>query len=484
VDGVRQTAGFTAYTGQTGDELAGYEDRAVIKFTVKPIVKKQINITVQASDFGMDEGTHVHAATEEIVVWRFDMSRLASGVVTYPEVLVDGNLDTNALIGYNSGATVTRNFYEDHQSVPVQMRLCMAIGGNGAGVYFRFTFCGISLTSNGADTTVKGSWTALGASYDTWAEVNAATGLVENLDNSNAGQVSEVWAEIKFTPDIATHAASGVDVTGSATPTGNSSADTVIGQLVTADVDGYQDDGSGTYTGTPAALIERPDHVIKHILVALLGESASDIGASFATSGASYGATYKLGFILQEVGKQADQLLQELAFQCRSKFMEWHGKFELVYLGAAPAVAKTFTDDDCLKEPVLGYTPEIEIRNRIYAKYKRDYRRAGADAYDGVESDSDATSITDNGERLESIELSACRTAAMAANWVEWYLTQVKQEWRTVEIVAPWSGKAVDAGETFGLTWDFFSGLTWDLVEAEVTPMRETVRLVGQEWPT
>ena len=45
------------------------------------------------------------------------------------------------------------------------------------------------------------------------------------------------------------------------TLTGNSMADSIIGGLVAADVDGWQDDGSGTYTGTPDALIERPDHI-------------------------------------------------------------------------------------------------------------------------------------------------------------------------------------------------------------------------------
>ena len=490
VDGVKQTAGFTAYTGQSGDELAGYEGRAVVKFTVKPVVKKQINVTVLAAEFSMDTGAHAHGVTEEIVVWNFDTGATASGSPYAPECAADGDLNTAATLYDNSpldSITVSKAYYQQYQGNPTHIRACAKAGvidGSGA---FSFSFAGVSVSMNAGEsnTVKKGSWTALGASYDTWAELNAATGTVAcTAAPASQCKVAEVWVEIKYTPSIANNAATGVVLTGSSVPVGNSSADTVIGALVHCDIEGYRDDGAGSYTGTPNALIERPDHVFRHILVALLGESASDIGSSFATSGTSYGSTYKLAFILHEVAHQADRLLQELAFQCRSKTLEWKGKFELIYLGIAPAATKTFTDDDLLEEPVFGYTAEIDIRNRIYAKHSRDYRKSGAEAYDGVASASDATSITNNGERVGEIELSACRDATMAADWVAWRLTQVKQEWRTLEIVTAWIGKALDAGETFSLTWDFFTGVTWDLVDADIDPMHERIKLLGHEWPS
>jgi len=68
---------------------------------------------------------------------------------------------------------------------------------------------------------------------------------------------------------------------GSATKTGtveligNSVAETVIGTLITCDVEGWEDD-DGTITGTPNALIERPDHVALHLLRHYGGASTSD----------------------------------------------------------------------------------------------------------------------------------------------------------------------------------------------------------------
>jgi len=46
---------------------------------------------------------------------------------------------------------------------------------------------------------------------------------------------------------------------------------------VTADIEGWQDDAAGTYTGTANALIERPDAIIRHILLSRCGLSADTI---------------------------------------------------------------------------------------------------------------------------------------------------------------------------------------------------------------
>ena len=49
----------------------------------------------------------------------------------------------------------------------------------------------------------------------------------------------------------------------------------MIGTLITCDVEGWEDD-DGTITGTPNALIERPDHVALHLLRHYGGASTSD----------------------------------------------------------------------------------------------------------------------------------------------------------------------------------------------------------------
>jgi len=484
VDGVRQTAGFTAYTGQTGDELAGYEDRAVLEFTVLPIIKKQIQVD-PVDNIVVNETAHQHSTSDATATDSSGALQSSSGV-TDPSNVVDGN---DATYGVWDGASDEGVYRFSNANLGTLNYVRIRIKFTSANLY------GVNLgvMCNSTTTKFTGTTNGHGTSTTVTLTFTAAEGAAWTSDfklffvYDPSGQVYRVYEFIDCVfnyggGDTGSGVAS-VTKSGTVTLVGNSSADTVIGQLVTVDVDGYQDDGGGTYTGTPAALIERPDHVLKHILVALLGESASDIGASFATSGTSYSTTYKFGFILHEVAREADRLLQELAFQCRSKFLEWKGKFELIYLGSAPAAAKTFTEDDLLDEPVFGYTPEIDIRNRIYAKHSRDYRKSGADAYDGVASTSDATSISNNGERMAEIELSACRDGAMAADWVAWYLLQVKNEWRTIEAMVPWIGKALDAGDTFSLTWDFFNAVAWDPENIEIDPMHERIRLLGQEWP-
>jgi hypothetical protein len=558
VEDFRITSVVTAYTGQSGDELAGYEGTAVItapyRITRQQAVDLLVNDgltindakvvvdTIAVGDYltisdtfaaveNIQVGESGHDYESEtantIIVWNFDTGTTLAGSPDYPDAAADSNLERYAnLPGTSDVIKVERAMYQDFPGTPYQYRLCGKSGTIYSPAEWTFYMNGHGPAQGGINLAFdtdddfevkKSGWTSVDTVYNTWAKWNAGYGRVSNSGGvATNNKVGEVWVEIECTPASTSSENSGAYRTGASTAitgsavkanpayktggateggavtregaitlTGNSVADVIVGSLLTANVDGFQDDGSGTYTGTPNALIERFDHVIKHILVALLGESASDIGNSFATSGTSYGSTYKAAFILHEVAEQADKLMQRLAFQCRSKFLEWRGKFELVYMGSAPSVAMTFTDDDLLKEPVFGFTDEIDIRNRIYAHYNRDYRQpAGEDAYDGMETDSDSGSITDNSERIERVELTACRSQAMAADWVSWYLTQTKDVWRTIETMVPWVGKLLNAGDTFGLTWDFYNGVTWDLAGMEIDKMRERIRIKGQEWPS
>jgi hypothetical protein len=60
---------------------------------------------------------------------------------------------------------------------------------------------------------------------------------------------------------------------------------------VTADIEGFTDDAAGTYTGTGSALIERPDAIIKHILLNRCGLAADTINpTSYAAAKVEYDA--------------------------------------------------------------------------------------------------------------------------------------------------------------------------------------------------
>ena len=544
------TSVVTAYTGQSGDELAGYEGTAVIVVPYRITRLQAVNLILDTDGLDVNNGTldvydedlsiniasldavvnttiendtHSHdVGAESIFVWEFEVAAVSDGAPLFPWAAVDNDFDTYANIGETDDAIkVSKGKYTAIPGTPTYYRLCGRSGtiDTGGGWLFRMRtgsyYEGERVSFGAGDDSIvkKSDWIAVDSDLDSSEDWNNEWGYVASLSSTSVtnNKVGEVWVEIKYIPSGtsedptgATADSSDTIVTGSASKTtaasldgtvgftkdnmdilGRSVADVAVGSLLTCNVDGYQDDGSGTITGTPNALIERPDHVFQHILTELLGESAGDIGASFAASGASYSTTYKFGFILHEVADQADKLLQRLAFECRSKFIEWRGKFELIYMGAAPAVTRTFTDDELLAEPVFGFTDEIDIRNKVYARHTRDYRLSDGDgAYGGIVDDSDATSISDNGERIEMINLTACRDATMAADWVAWYLTQVKDIHKTVELLVPWLGKALGAGNTFGLTFDLFTGLTWDTINVDADQDRERLKIKGMEWPT
>lgn len=484
VDGVRQIALFTAYTGQSGDELGGYAGKAVVRFSVKPVIEKQVNVPIITHD---DPVAHTDSVGDDI-----GFSVLGSTIDTYPYAVYISNHVTNAGNAWDGNENTYASLFGSNAYL--ELRFPTFIYGTINTQYMHaklgtgtWNFDGAGYPGNWTPATVGGlpsgsDWIRLQNSGGVWH-------LRCRMQNDNS-KVNEVYKTANYNPTAAktgsafgSGSATGL---GTASLTGNSSANTVIGEVISVDVEGYRDDGSGTYTGSPNTLITRPDHVIKHILIALLGESISNISTSFATSGSSYGSTYKFAFIMHEIASKADQLLNDLAFQARSRFAEWNGIFELVFMGSsAPTADITFTDDDLVQEPVFGFTPEVDIRNRIYAHYNLDYRKGrGQEAYDEVSEVSDATSISDSGERIANKLLSACRTAPMANDWVAWYLIQVKNEWRITNITVPWIGKLLDPGDTFILTWDFWNGVTWDITRIRVNTVNEQVQFTGQEWPS
>jgi len=124
-------------------------------------------------------------------------------------------------------------------------------------------------------------------------------------------RVSDVYHLMEYIPEV--------DKTGTVELVGNSVAETVIGTSVTVDVDGFQDDASGTITGTANALIERPDHVFEHLLTNLCGLSSSAINSTYyAAAGSLYSSnSINLAFALTEK-PDVQELLNEIARQCRS----------------------------------------------------------------------------------------------------------------------------------------------------------------------
>lgn len=170
-----------------------------------------------------------------------------------------------------------------------------------------------------------------------------------------------------------------------------------------ADAEGYQDDGSGTFTGTPNALIERPDHVKKHFLYTYISWAVAnfytDAGSQFSTKG------YKFAVCINEY-KKLKEWLALMAFQCRCYFRFAGGKANLLYRPDSITSDKTITaamirmQEDgrtTLRGP--RRSPLDEVINKINLHYDKDWSKSGDEAYRKISKATDSTSITHYGEK-------------------------------------------------------------------------------------
>jgi len=131
--------------------------------------------------------------------------------------------------------------------------------------------------------------------------------------------------------------------TGTVILTGNSVAETVIGRRVTVDIEGYADDGAGTYTGTPGAIIGRPDHVVRHLLVTY-GGAVDGVDVKAADLAAFPGDELAVAV---ERRARVRPLLADLARQSRA-IVHWSG--DRWIMRRRPGSAE-----------VLGLTPDLHV---------------------------------------------------------------------------------------------------------------------------
>ncbi len=175
---------------------------------------------------------------------------------------------------------------------------------------------------------------------------------------------------------------------------------TIQSNMVVADIDGYQDDGSGTYTGTPNALIERPDYVFKHIWAAILGASSGDL--DLGTSGTYYAAnSYKFCHAITEPIEARIELMR-LAFQCRSRFfVSPYGTAKLIVRQTGQASGHAIPNIEIKESSVsIERSPTDDIINYFNIYYNLDYSKdKDITKCLAVKKLSDSTSISRYGQK-------------------------------------------------------------------------------------
>lgn len=212
---------------------------------------------------------------------------------------------------------------------------------------------------------------------------------------------------------------------------------------VIAAVAGVKDDGAGMITGTPDALIERPDHVFRWSILNLLGLDASVIDdASFTQAGTEFlnaitGGYQLAGRVDQKI--PLDSLWRQWMKESRSHlFWDAVGQAQLQFRPinqswvADGNEVKALTDNMVRIDPATGRgriqfqrSPSADVVNHIELAYQRDWV---ANHYGKIEvaADSDAISLYGQREKPEAFLFDWCRNDAMATDLAQFYLQELK----------------------------------------------------------
>lgn len=246
-------------------------------------------------------------------------------------------------------------------------------------------------------------------------------------------------------------------IVGAAQLNGNSVADVVIGKLLTANVRGWQDDASGTYTGTANALIERPNHVFKHLWVSYLAAPVADFDASSSSSYfAAQGYTFSL---LLDKPVQAAALFSRLALQCRSRFaMMPSGKAKLLLRQlqgpSTHAIIKEEIKADSMR---IARSSIANLVNDLTIYYDPDRTRGAvsADTCQAAQRHVAGTSIARYGRHTADRTLftfDAVRADAMVTDVLQFYLAWLKIVRRMPQFAVFLDNLEIEPGDTIDLT--------------------------------
>jgi hypothetical protein len=265
---------------------------------------------------------------------------------------------------------------------------------------------------------------------------SASTGVSKSGSAYRGGSVSKGGSASK---SGAASKSGTVTKTGSVTMTGNSVADAIVADKLVVDAEGYQDDGSGTFTGTADALIEQPDHVFKHFL----NTYASWPTADFYTDAASEFSSK--GYIFAGVINQYKTLkywLKTFALQCRCYFRFYAGQAQLLWRPDSLTSDKTVTSgmvrmqDDSRTTMQVKRSPLREVINTISVHYDRDWTRQGSadNVYKEITEASDSTSITKYGEKEapDMFLFGFVTDQTMAEDLRDFYLARYKDRKKVV----------------------------------------------------
>lgn len=267
-------------------------------------------------------------------------------------------------------------------------------------------------------------------------------------------------------------AVSGYSANTGAGSGGNSSAAAVIG-AITCDVQGIQDDGSGSISGTPSLLLENNADVAAFVVTQCYpsialgtspGAANSDLGSTWTTTRTSIaGAGYKLALMLGIDGLvKFTDARNKLGEQSRSIMFTEAGKLEFRYMPSAPAADETFDWRKDVRQDkpfTVGRTPANQIINDLWLQAGRSYAPTPAGViqifpqgpggaqsqYAFVQHVQDLTTFPNPITR--TITADYVQDSATATALANFWLGKWKRPRFTLKGTVYWNGMTIDKGD-------------------------------------
>lgn len=220
---------------------------------------------------------------------------------------------------------------------------------------------------------------------------------------------------------------------------------------VTADIDGLQDDASGTITDAPLSLIERPSHVVELLLREAWAETASDEYnvASFAEA-LTYQAALDLTWALVFDGPSFESFRALALFHGRADLFQESGLWVYRYRRRTNAVL-TFGDTVQIGEPLLGLTPRQNWTTQLTVTY------GIGRAQKTLVLDDTTAQARIGVQRPHALQLPWVTREENAVALGNYWLSQWSQGRMTVVSHVPWVALTLELGDCFDVSSDVLS---------------------------
>ena len=485
----RVSSGVTTFTQAVGGRTMQFI-RAAQAVKVDAVIDTiGVNDTITVS-----QGSHAHGAlsTTSIAATSATGSATCHSAGWAPNNIFDGKDTTFCFVDNTQSNCSTI----DHLNWSLTAYFPMYTGSAPSAVRAVITHNSSIQGVSGSSITLAGNSVQLGAKvtekFDLGTAVPGSLTLSGVCGSGTPYALVESWVyEISLEVDADTtadSAALGVVKSGGASKVGQAVSTHTI-ERFHALVNGYQDDASGTYTGTPNAVIEQPDEVMKHFLCVASGQyTPADMDpVSFGAAATAYASLgYKAAFALVTQLTSPLNFLHQLAYEHRCTLIYLAGLWRLnVIPDSAPSSIRTITGGELAGEGAqfsFSRTPWIGIFNQFTANYSEDYSRvlANSDWLGSImaqDSDSQATF----GTFPQTLNLATIRDTATAQSVLAHMLIEMERPRMIVTFTVNWRNFDLNVGDTISVDSPLWSGMQFYIEGIERTDMG-MAKVTARSW--